>query len=59
MQTCRFRCEALSNRRACSELIDDLWNKGQGAAAASRGGVSVVVLPPAGLILFNDADIPF
>jgi hypothetical protein len=33
-QTYRFRCEALSTRRACSELIDELLSKGQGAASS-------------------------
>jgi hypothetical protein len=49
--------EALSNRRACSELIDELLGKGQ--SAAPRGGAPVAVPPPAGPTLFNDADIPF
>lgn len=59
--------EALSNRRACSDLIEDLLSKGpaQGSGAATaatpagQGSAPGDVPPPAGTTLFNDADIPF
>jgi hypothetical protein len=55
--------EALSNRRACSDLIDELSGKGQTTVPArptdaGRGALGTVP-PPAGATLFNDADIPF